>query len=275
MDISDYISTYPAGPARDAANALLRSAMKVAAEPGFERSVKLDPDGAYWNRFLLGIEAAETSRNAVLEFAREVGIPRTLEGSLMEHYRNPSSVLIGFEQHGTRLLYKVYLEFWNHVVMQVEGAGDRFAPILLNIGFKWDIRDRRTHTTTRYVCHPLLTPPTILRRLRALMTECPPEVVSALEAIVNKCSGRVAQPSFVYMEAEEPGQRLSFDLNLYQADLPLAEIADPMATLHAVLCPAHDGFEEAFNRSRFGTAGHLSGGTDRRGQPFVTLYFED
>ena len=94
------------------------------------------------------------------------------------------------------------------------------------------------------------------------------------EALLGRALTRARLDDLLLMAVEEPGNpRRSFDLNLYPAGLALASVLpdlDPM--LRQLMISPAEG-RRVLDRFADRTLGHVSGGTGRAGEAFVTLYF--
>lgn len=253
---------------------LLDQARGLCADFSCERSVKLSPNKAAWDRFLLGVDAQSVDKLRLGELLQDLGVPLSLRPDILERYGRPSALLLGFEQSGERTLYKLYFEYWDQLVEQVKREDNPGLPKLLNLGFKWDKRAALHVATTEYWCHPLLNVNQILDRVRHIVSGLPPPLTQATIDIILTAARHVNSPSFTYMEASEVNGRSSFDLKLYQAELQLADIRNQFHDMANVL-----GIDRAalrpFEQYHCCPLGHLSAGIGRNNEPFVTLYFED
>lgn len=257
----------------DCAWSLFDAARHLEPDPDFERSVKFNPEGVDYNRFLIGIDAHRLTAQDLEQICQTLAMPASLSAQAMATFDSPSTLLLGFEQQPDKLVYKLYFEFWDQVIGQVHGNGNPQAPILLNVGFKWNIDAPQQNVITRYTCLPLLDVNRILGRMREF-EDVPGDALDACLNIVTRAAGKLARPTFVYMEADEDGERRSFDLNLYSADIEIGDAAAELAAMTAAFDLAPDCLD-TLNPCRFRILGHLSAGTDRSGRPFVTIYFED
>ncbi|MEX0943251.1 MAG: hypothetical protein WD002_11990 [Pseudomonadales bacterium] len=85
----------------------------------------------------------------------------------------------------------------------------------------------------------------------------------------------LTRPSLVYMQASEHNARASFDLNLYPANLTLAEITDEVSAIANFLGRPGSELTPYYQQCKYATLGHISGGYDRSGEPFFTIYYEE
>lgn len=277
MPFPDQLLTVPDARTDAVAQLVVGLARKMLVEHNletqFERSVKITETGVFWNRFLVGIDANELARSAASVIAQELSMPPDLTHKLARNFDSPSSVLLGFEEQAGVLTYRVYLEFWEKVAAQAR-SGDA-SPRLLNLGFKWNVANPAETAVTEYYCRPLLPLAKIRARVAELFRARESGLGSAIDAIVLTAAKTMARPGFVYMEATEHNARSSFDLNLYPANVSLAEVADEVATIASLLGRQTQDLAPYYQHYKYATVGHISGGYDRSGAAFFTLYFEE
>ncbi|HKI74949.1 MAG TPA: hypothetical protein VJ998_09910 [Pseudomonadales bacterium] len=255
------------------ADLLLDVATNSAPAVQFERSIKFSTQGIAWDRFLLGMAGDAFDLAATHHLATRLGMPDDLQEALDTAYQPPSTVLLGFERAGSRYTYKLYLEFWGQLVSQVRRSGAQSAPLLLNIGFKWDLQDPGGTATTAYTCYPMLTVPRILERIGPLIPEREFLLTETARELVLAAARNAEVADFVYMEAVEAGVRHSFDLNLYKGNLIMMDVGYRLTRLAHQLCP--DQSVHLLEHVGGCPLGHVSAGMDRAGDPFLTVYFED
>ncbi len=185
-------------------------------------------------------------------------------------------VFFGFEDGEGSCSYKVYLEYWEKLTEELTSKPDKTAPVVLHLGFKWDACDNTRATIARYTCYPLLSINGILRRLSRVYAGYDDETAHGIAtAIISLAASRIRNDSPIYLEAvEENSPRKSFDVNMYKAELRMRE-------LRPLLVKAAEHFSvslEKLDRLNALTGeklfGHLSGGIDRRGNDFLTFYYE-
>ena len=81
--------------------------------------------------------------------------------------------------------------------------------------------------------------------------------------------------SFIYLEVEnENSGRRSFDVNLYKADLDFNRTNDPISQILKEFELAPDSLERLDEQNTLGPLGHISGGNNYKGEPFLSIYFE-
>jgi len=79
----------------------------------------------------------------------------------------------------------------------------------------------------------------------------------------------------IYLEVGEEGTaRRSYDINLYKANLTLAEIEPVLLEAAARYALPQERFAAFYSQLRQRPFGHLSGGFARDGSDFLTVYYE-
>jgi hypothetical protein len=92
--------------------------------------------------------------------------------------------------------------------------------------------------------------------------------------LLARAVARVDAQALFLMEVEEAGNpRRSFDLNVYQAEFNLCDIADLVRTVAARFTIAPPRLGDVLDRCGPLALGHLSGGVDRDEREFVTVYY--
>ena len=243
---------------------------------GIEDSLKFSAtDGLSVGRLLVGVNTADLSWTGFLALVQELGLPAGHAADLQGAFARSNALGFAVEDRGSRTVWKVYLEFWDEVRLALRATGSR-EPREMHLGLKWEEGPAQRVERAHYICYPLLTHEEILARLKALYgNERAMPGHAAARQIVKACAARWPRMPLIYLEASEEGnQRRSFDLNFYRTGLRM-----PDAIRH--LQAAGEGLDIdahalAKSLARLGDArlGHLSGGFDRRGGEFMSLYAE-
>lgn len=237
-----------------------------------ERSIKLLPGKLLANRFLLGLNKDRLTPQAHTRLpvlCKRLGMPAAFISAFNEHLPRANYVHFGYEENEHSSTYKAYVEFIEPFAQALEQRNPDAEPLLLFIGYKWDAADPAKHSITEYRTHPILSPAGIRTKISAILDGPARDIA---EGILETVTSRTSK--LVYIEASEAANpRQSFDLNAYTARLQLAELYPFLARIaqHYAL-PAAD-FGSFYERFKSQTFGHLSGGVDRHGQSFLTLYF--
>jgi hypothetical protein len=241
---------------------------------GREQSFKMAQGSLLRDRLLLGVQRSAMLPSHLWTLARELGMPAAGQELLAQHWERANAVFLATEESDTARMYKVYLEFWDEARRAVRG-GARSAQ-LLHLGVKWSSARPGQHEEARYMVHPLLG----LRDIQRRMADCYPAQAPAAglelaRAIVRKAAMRNPQAAFLYLEASEAGNpRRSFDINLYKSGLCVGDVAAELRSLARHFGIAAGDIEEQLRQLGELALGHISGGCDRRGAEFLSMYAE-
>jgi hypothetical protein len=243
---------------------------------GYERSFKMLDGKILANRFLLGVNVEQLTREKLLTICQRLNMPQPYIDSLFAKFADANLVFLGFEDNEPGCIYRVYLEFWEKLKADIANKSDKSAPAALHLGFKWNADDNTQRTTSTYTCYPLLSVREIQGRLADLYRSHEDSVSSeVVTEIVALAASRSVDHSFVYVEVEEDNNpRKSFDLNLYSAMIELREVRPILERLRENYEIPADKFDRLFRLVGDKLFGHLSGGVNRQAVDFLTVYFE-
>ena len=260
------------------ADLLFQLVKSLHAEVGFERSFKIVNAVLLNNRFLLGVSKKSVGQRAddrLTQTCSLMGMPKTLLNVFRHHLPKGNYVHFGFEQNEKTFVYKVYLEFWETIKEEIGKSKDRPGPMLLHLGLKWDVSDPARQSLTHYTWYPWLSADEILERVSRMLdpqTDTPAK--QAADELISLALARIPARDLLYLEVTEEGNpRRSFDINVYRANLQLAEVYP----LLSMLCRRHsipfDTFHSLYNGIKMKRFGHLAAGADREGNNFFTAYY--
>jgi hypothetical protein len=92
--------------------------------------------------------------------------------------------------------------------------------------------------------------------------------------IIEMAASRVAPENILYLEVtEEDNPRTSFDVNLYRSDMRMKLFYPLLLEMCGHYDIAAEQFQAVFESARDKTLGHISGGVDRKGNDFFTVYY--
>lgn len=247
-------------------------------EAGFERSFKIVNAVLLNNRYLLGVSKKSVGQRAddrLTETCSLMGMPKNLMDIFKHYLPQGNYVHFGFEQNEKTTVYKVYLEFFETIKKEIEKSNHRPGPTLLHLGLKWDVSDPVRQSLTRYTWYPWLSSPEILQRVSHILEPERGEAArQAAEQLISLALARMSYRDILYLEVTEEGNpRLSFDINVYRANLQLAEIYP----LLSMLCRRHsisfETFHSLYEGIKTKRLGHLAAGADKEGNSFFTVYY--
>lgn len=256
---------------------LMRLIEGLNTDYAHERSYKLSRGSILQNRFLFGISksALKDPEPAVLAICQQLNMPPHFLTHCRELLPMSKCVHFGFEENQGGRLYKVYLEFDINLKFGPVGTQTMTDPFLLHLGFKWSADDNTTCALSRYTCYPFLSNEGIIERIGQIFSEPRHEQALRFAAqIMGTAADRMPEHKFLYIEVSEEGNpRLSFDIKLYEANLLMGEITPLMTDILKYYDIPGDRFAAVNTPIRDKAFGHLSGGIDRHGEDFLTLYY--
>ncbi len=246
---------------------------------GFERSFKMLQGELYRDRFLWGLPA-EKLNAADLDFiARELGAPPPFRQALQDHFPEATFVHLGFE-HGLRSTYKIYLEFSTAVASgsvtspkAIAKTGSKPKEHPHYLGYKWNPVANTQRSVSTYDHLPGLSLEALVAAIGVLYGNTQaPEHQTALE-IVRLAAGRGSPDAWMFLRVtEDNSSRRSFDLNFYQSALTVKDLSGALKPLIKHLEIDDEVYSALMAEAANDMAGHVSGGLDREGRPFLTLY---
>ncbi len=240
----------------------------------YERSFKIEPGRLIAQRFMLGVRTEWASDDRLMEAARQIGMPSSAQPVFEQMLTGASAVLFGFEgsESGDGEVFKVYTEHRSRLTDRAVGD----PRVELFRGFKWHAWQPEACVQTVYWCRPGLPIEAIRARMREQLAASGLTVLhEAVAAIVDRATA--ARPGFIpqWVELGEAGQPIrAFDLNLYEVGLRVAAIETLIATLARALGIDPVLVTRLLNAAGSGLLGHVSAGVSRRGEGFLTVYFE-
>lgn len=232
----------------------------------FEPSMRLCRGAILGNRFLLTIrkeDLREEPAAALVPVCRRLAMPETLVGLMHRDLPASRFVHFGFEEKDKTCLIKLYLEFGFDAAALPEN-------FLLHRAFKWEIGDPSRHVETQYVWYPRLSVPGMLERMARIYAGS--ATFEIVQGIVETAAQR-GRPLQYLEVSEDANDRRSFDVNLYDADLRVRELAPSWQWMveHFGIDVANG--EKRFNEIKDQRLGHLAGGVHRGGEDFFNLYY--
>jgi len=260
------------------ADLLFQLIQNLNTEIGYERSFKIANAALLPNRFLLGVSKEAVGLRAderLTETCSLMGMPKNLSDIFRNYLPQGNYVHFGFEQNEKTTVYKVYLEFLDTIEEEIRKNKHHPGPAMLHLGLKWDVSDPARQSLTRYTWHPWLASQEILERVSHTLESGRGEAArDAATQLVSLALARIPDRDILYLEVTEEGNpRRSFDINIYRANLQLAEIYP----LLSMLCRRHsisfDKFHSLYDRIKTKRFGHLAAGIDREGNGFFTIYY--
>lgn len=251
---------------------------RLNVKVGFERSFKVLRNTLLPDRFLVGFKRkniAPTSHNRIVNICQQMGIPEGFMETFQEHLPESNIVLFGFEKNEKNSVYKSYLEFGHRILDAIKKNPENPEPLIIHMGFKWDVSDNTRCAMAHYTCFPSFSVKNMLKRLsNVFYSHNHRHPFKIAEGIVNLALSRADPDEFLYFEAqEENNPRRSFDINMYRANLRLTELYPLLLKMCRHYAIPLEEFHYRYDPVKTQIFGHLSGGVDREGRDFLTVYF--
>jgi len=245
---------------------------------GFEQSFKIFERTLLANRFLLGFKKErirQEPHERILDICRRMDMPEDLLETYRERLSEANYLHFGFEENQRTYLYKAYMEFYDKFERGIKSQPGKLAPFLMFLGFKWDALDHSKRVLTRYTWYPLLSVEGMVARLSNILdSHKHRNLFEITEGILGMASRKLSPHDIFYLEvAEENNPRRSFDINMYRAKLQLSELQPWLAKMRQHYVIPSEEFHAACDAAKTKTFGHFSGGIDREGRDFLTVYY--
>jgi hypothetical protein len=244
---------------------------------GYEHSFKFLNGMLLCERFLFGVKRPPGSAredDSIMNICHQINMPKEFREMFRSELHKANFALFGFEKGEGDRVYKAYLEFTGRLSEAVK-QDPRPENVLIYSGFKWDISDNSRKVMTEYYAYPLFFAKEMaLRVLRSIYGGLRDDPYPILDDILDLAGSRTQPGEILYCEAMEAGNlRKSFDINMYLADLRMAEIYPLFLKMARHYSIDLDSFDELYEGVKDQKFGHLSGGIDREGRDFLTVYF--
>jgi len=268
------------GRADQKAILLLQLVKDLNVEYGFERSFKMYEETLLANRFLVGFRRATIRKKpneTILDICKKIEMPEDFLEAFRENLPETNIVLFGFEENDRTSVVKAYLEFGDRIKQSLKDNPYNPSPFIIHLGFKWDASANTRRTLSRYTCYPAISVQNILDRISSIYDEHKyRNSFDIARGMVELASSRIAEGEFLYVEVdEENNPRKSFDINLYRAKLQLTELYPLLLKMCHHYSTGSEEFRLLYESVKTQIFGHLSGGIDREGRDFLTVYFRE
>jgi hypothetical protein len=260
------------------AHLLLDLVGKLEVVYGLERSFKVLDKTLLGNRFLVTMtkdSIGKQSNQRLLDICSQIGMPGDLQGIYRENLSFAKYIHFGFEENEKSAIYKAYLEFpprWEVELLNKPAGADSYT---LYLGFKWDASENRKRALTRYTCYPRIPLEKILDRLSNLYEGSRQrDSLEITKEILETALSRIGYDKVLYLEvSEDNNPRRSFDINIYRAKLRLEQFHPLFMRICRHFSISPERFHALYDPVRSKRLGHLSGGIDREGKDFLTVYY--
>jgi len=181
-----------------------------------------------------------------------------------------SFVHFGYEERENTCGYKIYGEYGSNrkAIPQMK------APFLIGLGFKWDVFQPERQVTTKYLCVPGLTQASMQARIEdTFQTKENAMLIEASKDILKQSLEKIPLNDVIYLEVSDgDGPRRSFDINVYDAGIRMKHIGKPVRMIFQYFSIPESVYGNIYNPRNEYLLGHISGGVDRDGKAFITIY---
>jgi len=260
------------------AQRLIRTIHELGVPYDFERSFKMSSGRVLKDRFLLIVDKTAirgSPGERLIGIGRALKMPADFLDIFAAELPDANPVDFGFEADERTCVYKAYLDFLPRWKEELAGGTRRAEPRLMFLGFKWNALGRGAKALTRYTWHPRISFVDIRKRVSDLLEhDATGDSYGVVAELLETIESKTACERVYYLDvAEDTSPRRSFDLNAYSAGLRLGDL-DPVlmkACRHYSIPPGE--FRGLLDQVKHMPFGHLSGGIDRTGRSFLTVYF--
>jgi tryptophan 7-halogenase len=248
----------------------------LKAPYGLERSVKITQGMLADDRCLISVGRSALGEDAggrLLRMARALDLPARFAQELPAALDRADVVHFGYETVAGRDIYKVYCEYAASARQAMASAAR--TPTLVHQAYKWMPGEPDSGAVTRYTWVPYDSRIELEQKLGDLVpAEAAPRAHRCAFALVARVPALVESREMLLMEVDEPGNpRRSCDLNVYDAELQMSDVADVIDAALTDFAIPEVRRRATFNPARERMLGHLSAGRGRDGAEFVTIYF--
>jgi len=250
----------------------------LSTDYGFERSVKLSHGELINDRYLLSVHKdafGEQPFNTLSVLLQRLDMPEACFPEVETELTGADVVHLGLEGQSDVIIYKLYLEYASKFKMAMRHSDSITSPQLVHLAFKWSPLDSTKQVKTYYDCQPYLSESAIIQQIQTAyankVSGMPCQVVTAIfKHALEKTDCR----DLMFMEVhEDNNQRLSFDLNLYNAEVMVSDVVEPLRQASDYFAIPKEHWSRFMDDASAEVLGHISGGIGRDGNEFLTVYF--
>lgn len=270
----------PQGPSCHAADArILLDAVEALGVEGYqERSLKLCDGQVLSERFLLSLHKSalgERPQDRIETLLADLGPPAAYIQDLSRHLDAADIVHFGYEGGTATSTIKLYLEFSGQFWSSVDATQGHCDPLTVHRAYKWDPHNAASHTLAHYRCQPFMSLDAMTQVMADIYNDsASPEPLDIANTLLRQAAAKLPEQDIFFLQVSEEGNaRQSFDVNLYDAELHLRDIAPLLQRMAAHCVLSMDQVQGLFENLSDEALGHLSGGIGRDGKEFFTIYF--
>lgn len=265
-------------PVSQAATLPFQILESLALPCAYERSFRLTQSQILANRYLLAVDTAQASSQQLLDACIKMNMPQGLLDQFQAKLSDANKVALSFEADAEGgALFKVYLEYWEHLRKKMQDQPDSQEPGLLYTGFKWQYDKPENNLVTEYQYLPGLTAShrqsLINKQYSGLHgTNC----LETIFQIIALAQSKLPDEQLMFVEVSEQGTpRKSFDLNLYRAGFTVSDIAEQLQEAASIFDVNIQQFSQLMSIIAEKPLGHISAGIGRDEKEYLTIYYEN
>lgn len=256
---------------------LIELVRNLGVHYGIENSFKLFDGTVLANRFLIGFKKETIPgdpQKPLMDVCLGIGMPQACLAEFCARLPEANIILFGYEENETASVYKAYLEFGREFDKVILNNPREPQALLIHLGFKWNAVKNAAPVTAKYICYPSFTVETILEKLSNVFYEgAHRPSLDIARGIIELAALRMRPDEFLYTEVtEENNPRRSFDINMYMANLRMRDLYPLLSRTFRHYRIPEDTFHRLYDGMKMRIFGHLSGGVDRAGRDFLTMY---
>jgi hypothetical protein len=241
-----------------------------------EHSFQLAPGKILRARALWSFDkrrATQGDLEGLLKICVSLGLPLSQLDDSWQRLADTAFIGFGYQEDNGQSTYKLYLEtrLSDDAIIRARHEG---VPVLLYVGHKWKPGGVRSLSTT-YEWRPGLSRDGIRRRLaRVYDASRESSVINTLGSILDAAAGRTSPRNVAYLDVYDGRERHTSSLNVYNARMRIADITEVIKEASSHLrCPSAEITGLCHEISGC-IVGHVAGGLDSMGRPFVTVYHQ-
>lgn len=249
---------------------------KLERPYGAEKSIKIFQSVILSDRLLLTIHKNALGirpEQRLMFILKEIGFPAQFNELISARLDSADIVHFGYENYGEGYFYKCYLEFAGYILRAQDLKMQDQQ--LVHYAIKWD--PQNTSNTKFSYYH--LQPSPGLNELKQHISQA---YVGNTESVAYQVILEILtwdkvtamQDDIMLLSVTEEGsERLSFDVNLYNADLCFSDISSQLMKVIKYFNVDMEEWARLYKRNSSQVLGHLAGGIDGNGREFFTVYF--
>lgn len=260
----------PQVSAKEVAEAITSFAESLPGPYGYESSIKFVGGEVFTDRFLVTFPKLALELGAELPaLLQQLSFPVTAYGAWAQLLSDGDMIHLGFEAESDSFICKLYVESTQRTraLWQSDNLPD-LEPIPVHRALKWR-QGAEDCFKTAYDWLPCSSKSQLTTQIQSL---CGGLNKASVDTLVSLVAGRAPIGDLQLLRVSEPGSaRQSFDLNVYDARLQIADVVpllehlfmEPVLGLHAL----------SGNDIKGKSLGHIAAGVSRDNKPFLTIYY--